>query len=813
MPLIGTLTSGSLGAFGLVQQAQIAILKATTAISGASFDVQQTVSGPPIDPESGTPSGFIAGRNSSIPGQSSFAAHGDYLVTGAGDYQDVYVWNLSDGSLHMIVPAPSPPPATNGWGWQIDIHGDYFIAGNGSGYATVHDVSTGALITTITGAARNVAINENYAVGSGLGGFQPGSGAGKIKIFELATSTLTVLSDPNYNSSDNFGGGVWNYDISGNNLITSSTGPNGQLVTVHDIPTALSNGNLNTASLTINPTSVVSYFESLIVDGNYLALGMTSAADGSILVYDLTTGTLLHTLTAPIGAVATFGDTMNIKGNYLVAGNRKYDGGPAAVYDLTTGTLLQTFTEGDTTDISTWLNPDIGSGFGSAVAITDSKTIIGSYTGSEDSTTHNVGSFIIYSNPGQVAAVATYDFSNTTLAHTLDNPNASTGQDDQFGRRLAISGDYAIAGAFEGEGDADGTYPGKAYIYNVSTGALVHTINNPNPIGSSEFDFFGNSVAISGDRAIIGAVGEGEEHDYSGKAYIYNVTSGALVHTLDNPTPFGTSISDNFGTSVAISGDRAIVGAYGEGDAGGSYSGKAYIYDVSTGALVHTINNPNAYGSSDSDQFGSAVAISGDRAIVGAYSEGDASGNYSGKAYIIDVTTGALVHTINNPNAYGSSDSDQFGSAVAISGDHAIVGASAEDDALVDNDGNMAGKAYIYNVSTGALVHTLDNPNAYGTSDGDRFGSEVAISGDHAIVSAMIEDDADGITSGKVYIYNVTTGALVKTLDNPNAYGTSANDNFGFTVAISGDHAIVGAYGEDDAGGNTSGKAYIFSAT
>ena len=107
MPLIGTLTSGSLGAFGLAQQAQIAILKATTAIPGSSFELQQIVNAPA--------GSYLAGTNSSILGTGSFAAHGDYLVTGDGDNQNVYVWNLSDGSLHMSVPMLSPPPQTNGW--------------------------------------------------------------------------------------------------------------------------------------------------------------------------------------------------------------------------------------------------------------------------------------------------------------------------------------------------------------------------------------------------------------------------------------------------------------------------------------------------------------------------------------------------------------------------------------------------------------------------------------------------------------------------------------------------------------------------
>jgi outer membrane protein assembly factor BamB len=401
------------------------------------------------------------------------------------------------------------------------------------------------------------------------------------------------------------------------------------------------------------------------------------------------------------------------------------------------------------------------------------------------------------------------DWSAATLAYTLDNPNAyGSSASDLFGRFIAISDNYAIVGAFL-EDDAGGTDSGKAYIYNVTTGALVHTLDNPNPDGVGSDDNFGRAVAIDGNSAIVSAYGEDEAgRTDSGKAYIFNVTTGALLHTLDNPNAYSTSTSDYFGYSVAISGNYAIVGTINEDDAGGNNSGKAYIFNVTTGALVHTLDNPNAYGTSQGDNFGWAVAISGNYAIVGAWFEHDAGGINSGKVYIFDVSTGALVHTLDNPNAYGTSASDYFGNSVAISGNYVIVGAHGE----ADSGGYTSGKAYIFNVTTGALLHTLDNPNAYDTSANDYFGYSVAVSGDYAIVGAFAEDDAGGTNSGKVYIFDVTTGALLKTLDNPNAYDTSAGDQIGIAVAISGKYAVISAHTEDEAGGTNSGKAYVFQA-
>lgn len=389
----------------------------------------------------------------------------------------------------------------------------------------------------------------------------------------------------------------------------------------------------------------------------------------------------------------------------------------------------------------------------------------------------------------------------------LSNPNPyGTSANDQFGWSVAISDKYVIVGANQEE-DASGTNSGKAYIYNVITGALIRTLNNPNPYSTSTDDYFAGSVDIFGNYAIVGAYGEGDTGgDNSGKAYVYEVNTGNLLWTFNNPNAYNTSANDYFGYRVGICGNYAIVSAYREGDASGTLSGKVYIFSLTTGALLQTLNNPNAYGSSTNDYFGYSVSITDQFAIVGAYGEADAGGTSSGKTYIFNAVTGALTQTLNNPNAYNTSTNDYFGYSVDISGNYAIVGAYQEDEA----GGNSSGKAYIFNVVTGTLLRTLNNPNAYGSSTNDLFGFRVGIGNNYAIVGAYQEGDSGGTMSGKAYIYNINTGALVKTLNNPNPYGTSKNDYFGFSVDIVGNVAVVGAYREGDSSGTLSGKAYIF---
>lgn len=401
--------------------------------------------------------------------------------------------------------------------------------------------------------------------------------------------------------------------------------------------------------------------------------------------------------------------------------------------------------------------------------------------------------------------------SGPSLLHTLDNPNDyDTSASDNFGSSAAISGNYAIVGA-RYEDDAGGAQSGKAYIFNVTTGNLLHTLDNPNSYSTSAGDQFGEFVAINGTLAIVGAPREASNvGPQEGAAYIFNVTTGALVHTLTNPNAYGGGSGDRFGSAVAIHGSYAIVGAYAENDANGNDSGKAYIFNTSTGALVTTLDNPNPYDTGANDWFGFAVGISTNYAIVGAYGEDEAGNQFSGKAYVYTVPNGNLVHTLDNPNDYGTSAADGFARSLDISGNYAIVSAYNEDDA----DGNDSGKVYIFNAQTGSLVHTLDNPNAYGTSANDQFGNSVAIDGDRAIVGAWGEDEGAFTSSGKAYIYDVTTGTLLATLDNPNAYSTANSDYFSYNavgISSSSNRAIVGAILEDDAPANASGKAYLFN--
>ena len=341
------------------------------------------------------------------------------------------------------------------------------------------------------------------------------------------------------------------------------------------------------------------------------------------------------------------------------------------------------------------------------------------------------------------------DFTTSTQTKIVASDGAA---DDYFGYSVAISGNYAIVGAYQD--DDNGTDSGSAYIFNVTTGAELHKLV---PSDGAANDIFGISVAIDGNYAIVGARQDDDNGTTSGSAYIFNVTTGAELHKL--LASDGASY-DYFGNSVAISGNYAIVGARYDDD-NGSNSGSAYIFNVTTGAELHKLTASD--GAAD-DYFGESVAISGNYAIVVAYADDD-KGSNSGSVYIFNVNTGAELHKLT---ASDGAESDYFGISVAIDGNYAIVGAHADDD-----KGSGSGSAYIFNVQTGAELHKLV------ASDGaasDQFGISVAISGIYTIVGARMDDD-NGANSGSAYIF---TGTLI----SPDAYALNVNGDGLFSGSV-----------------------------
>jgi predicted small secreted protein len=318
-------------------------------------------------------------------------------------------------------------------------------------------------------------------------------------------------------------------------------------------------------------------------------------------------------------------------------------------------------------------------------------------------------------------------------------------------------------------------------------------------------DMFGASVGMSGDYIVVGAYAEDAGGTDSGAAYIYERNYGGQDYwgEVKKLTASDAQGWDYFGNSVAIDGDYVVVGAELE-DGGGNSRGAAYIFGRNYGGQDNwgEVKKLTASDAEDSDHFANSVAINGDYIVVGAFYEDDA-GTDSGAAYIYERNYGGQDNwgEMKKLTASDAEADDRFGWSVAIDGDFIIIGAQYK-----NGGGIQRGAAYIYGRNSGGQDNwgEVKKLTASDAEDWDWYGSTVAIDGDYIVVGAHRENS----TRGAAYIYDRNFG-------NPDNWGEVAklaaqnSSYFGFSVAISGDYAVVGANFEDGAG-TDQGAAYIY---
>ncbi|MCH8344693.1 MAG: FG-GAP repeat protein [Planctomycetes bacterium] len=390
---------------------------------------------------------------------------------------------------------------------------------------------------------------------------------------------------------------------------------------------------------------------------------------------------------------------------------------------------------------------------------------------------------------------------------------------DQFGESVSIDGDTAIVGAILKDIAGVGANAGSAYIYQQDFGGpdIWGEVTRLIATDAAAGDHFGTSVSISGDIAIVGS--QFDDHSgfgNAGSAYIFyrNDPGNDQWGQVAKLTASDAAASDHFGTSVSLSGDFAIVGASLDSD-NGSWVGAAYVFyrNQDGNDQWGQVAKLTASDGATFDYFGVSVSISGATAIVGAMADDD-NGGVSGSAYIFVKPPSGWTNMTQTVKLTASDGAmfDLFGVSVAISLDTAIVGAYG------DTTG-QSGSAYVFVEpadgwdSVPSLLHETAKLTAFDGAPGDQFGISVSISGDGATVGARFNDD-DGFRSGSAYVFLKPPSGWQNT-NQENAKLTASDaaqrDQFGDSISISGDIAIVGAhFNDDDDNGNNSGSAYIF---
>jgi hypothetical protein len=354
--------------------------------------------------------------------------------------------------------------------------------------------------------------------------------------------------------------------------------------------------------------------------------------------------------------------------------------------------------------------------------------------------------------------------------------NASDGEgSDGFGFSVSISGHYALIGA-----PYDDNITGSAYIFTDIGTTWIQVAKLTAADGVPE-DGFGYSVSLDGDTCVIGAVGDNDNGNSSGSAYVFTRTGTTWTQQAKLLASDGES-TDSFGKSVSINGDFIVIGAPSDDNSTGS----AYVFERD-GTTWMQQTKLLASDGTPTDHFGNSVSMSGDRIVIGIIVYRDDNSTESVYVFERDGTT----WTQTTQLVASDSEPSRFGNSVSIHGDDIIIGAPFS--------GIYAyGAAYIfkYNGTTWAQQVKL-------TGSGDpleSFGSSVSIDEEYATTIGMSIFNH----TGSVYIFkrNGTTWSLDAKLTG------FVNDfmSFGNMISNNGACVLVGNCGYN----HGIGSAYIF---
>ncbi len=265
---------------------------------------------------------------------------------------------------------------------------------------------------------------------------------------------------------------------------------------------------------------------------------------------------------------------------------------------------------------------------------------------------------------------------------------------------------------------------------------------------------------------------------------------------------------DQFGYHVAISGDTALVGVrFDDDDANGLESGSAYVF-TGSGTTWSQQARLTAADGSDRDWFGVRVALEGDTAVIPADADdSEVNGVDSGSVYVF-TRSGTTWTQQAKLTASDGAAVDLFGYSVALSGDTVFVGARFDDD---DVNGDDSGSVYVFTRSGTSWSQQAKLTAADGEA-GDEFGYSVALAGDTAVITANADDsDVNGVDSGSAYVFT-RSGTDWSQQAKLTAADGAAGDLFGVRVALVGDTALIGArLDDDDVNGIDAGSAYVFT--
>ncbi len=373
--------------------------------------------------------------------------------------------------------------------------------------------------------------------------------------------------------------------------------------------------------------------------------------------------------------------------------------------------------------------------------------------------------FILLAAPFALSRSRTDDSWLWKPSGSIIDPNCDSGS--EWGYTLALDGATTLIGSPGSWGGATGV----VYALETPTSNWI-SLRPPDLAAGARF---GCSLAFQGDTALIGASDDDDAGVHSGSAYVF-VRSGSSWNKMAKLVPTGSSADDQFGYSVALDGNLALIGAPYDDTAAGQDAGSAYVY-TGSGASWSLMQKLEASDGATLQSFGRSVSLSGATALIGA-DKGSGATSLSGAAYVFTLRDGSWSEEDKLFAADGS-NGDHFGRVLELEGNRALVGAPNCDDA-----GANSGAAYVFDRSGSTWTQT-QKLFASDAATKDMFGWDVALEGDTAMISAP--DDPYQYPGG-IYVFHRqgSSWSEVQKLPEPDDIGY-----FGACIALRGNRVLV----------------------
>ncbi len=389
----------------------------------------------------------------------------------------------------------------------------------------------------------------------------------------------------------------------------------------------------------------------------------------------------------------------------------------------------------------------------------------------------------LHSHPDTPLNVTTNGFENWSEQQKL---LASDGEGDElFGYSIALFDNTAIIGT---PWDNDnGINSGSACVF-IRVGSTWTQQAKLLPSDGAIMDQFGWSVSLSVDTALVGAVFDDDLGDSSGSVYVF-FRNGSTWEQQAKLLASDGKAGDWFGYSVSLVGDIALIGAAQDN------TGSVYVFQRNGATWTQQAKLPAPDGSNH--LFGNAVCLGGSTALIGAAWDNE-NGAQAGSVYVF-TRNGTEWTQQQKLLASDGEAGAQFGCSLSLDGDTALIGADGDKD-----NGAWSGSAYVFSRAGSAWSQQAKLLASNGTEN-DYFGVSVSLCEDTAVIGA-IGDHNHGFRTGGVYVFS-RKGMVWTQTDRLLASDGETGDSFGCSVALDGDTLMIGAYEDDSA----KGSVYVFT--